>query len=115
MSIKRLSRVSLLELYPGKSIQYIRSSGCSGKLIKFDFEKHTALIQLPSGVRKKFSVYSLGSFSNVSFIQKKQISNTKAGFYKNYGKKSVVRGVAMNPVDHPHGGRTKSIKYPRTP
>jgi large subunit ribosomal protein L2 len=31
------------------------------------------------------------------------------------GKKSIVRGVAMNPVDHPHGGRAKSIKYPRTP
>jgi len=43
------------------------------------------------------------------------LKNTKAGFYKNFGRNSIVRGVAMNPVDHPHGGRTKSIKYPRTP
>ena len=31
------------------------------------------------------------------------------------GKKPKVRGVAKNPTDHPHGGRTKAIKYPRTP
>ena len=31
------------------------------------------------------------------------------------GKKPKVRGVAKNPIDHPHGGRTKAIKYPRTP
>jgi len=32
-----------------------------------------------------------------------------------FGNKSIVRGVAMNPVDHPHGGRTKAIAYQRTP
>jgi large subunit ribosomal protein L2 len=115
MTIKRLSKVSLIELYPGLGIQYIRSSGCFGKLIKFDFEKHVALIELPSGVSKNFSIYSLSSIGGVSLPEKKHVKNTKAGFYKNLGKKSKVRGVAMNPIDHPHGGRTKSIKYPRTP
>ena len=115
MMIRRLSKVALVELYPGIGIQYIRSSGCFGKLVKFDFEKHTALIQLPSGVSKQFSMYSLGSIGPVSLSEKKHVRNTKAGFYKNLGKKSIVRGVAMNPVDHPHGGRTKAIRYPRTP
>jgi large subunit ribosomal protein L2 len=41
--------------------------------------------------------------------------NGKAGYWRSFGLKSLVRGVAMNPVDHPHGGRTKSVKYPRTP
>lgn len=115
MMIKRLSKISLLELYPGVGIQYIRSSGCYGKLIKFDFDKHLVLVQLPSGVRKQFSIYSLGSLGCVSLPEKKHIANGKAGFLKNFGKKSIVRGVAMNPIDHPHGGRTKSIRYPRTP
>ena len=102
--IKRLSKISLLELYPGVGIQYIRSSGCYGKLIKFDFDKHLVLVQLPSGVRKQFSIYSLGSLGCVSLPEKKHIANGKAGFLKNLGKKSIVRGVAMNPIDHPHGG-----------
>lgn len=114
-SLPRLSKLSLLELYPGKGVQYIRSAGSKGKLVKFDYEKHVVLIQLPSGVRKFFSTYSLASLGGVAFPQKKFTANTRAGFYKNLGKKSKVRGVAMNPIDHPHGGRTKAIKYPRTP
>jgi large subunit ribosomal protein L2 len=41
--------------------------------------------------------------------------NGKAGYWRSFGNKPLVRGVAMNPVDHPHGGRTKAVKYPRTP
>jgi len=113
--LPRLSKISLLELFPGRGVQYIRSAGSRGKLIKFDHDRHTALIQLPSGVRKFFSIYSLGSLGSIALGSKKSTANTKAGFYKNQGVKSIVRGVAMNPVDHPHGGRTKAIKYPRTP
>jgi large subunit ribosomal protein L2 len=40
---------------------------------------------------------------------------TSAASSKKKGKAPRSRGVAKNPVDHPHGGRTKSIKYPRTP
>jgi len=113
--IKRLSSISLLELTPGLGIQYVRSSGSSAKLVHFDLNQHTALIKLPSGVRKLFSIYSLASLGAVSLSEKKYVTNTKAGYWKTYGKKSIVRGVAMNPIDHPHGGRTKAIKYPRTP
>jgi large subunit ribosomal protein L2 len=46
---------------------------------------------------------------------KRLVTNTKSGYWRSFGLKPHVRGVARNPVDHPHGGRAKSIKYPRTP
>lgn len=107
--------ISLTELSPGRGVQYIRSSGCSGKMIKKDWWTHQSLIKLPSGVRKIFSVHSIGSNGKVALAAKKRFRNPKAGYRVNFGFKSIVRGVAMNPVDHPHGGRTKAIKYPRTP
>lgn len=107
--------VSLVEIYPGKGVQYVRSAGSKAKIIKMDTRVNTAVIKLPSGVRKIFSIYSLGSLGSVLNPSKTNFKNNKAGYYRNYGRKPTVRGVAMNPVDHPHGGRTKSIKYPRSP
>ena len=78
--IQRLSKVSLLELYPGAGIQYARSSGTFAKLIKTDIDSHTALLQLPSGVKKTFSVYSLASLGPVSLKIKEQTTCTKSGF-----------------------------------
>jgi large subunit ribosomal protein L2 len=49
------------------------------------------------------------------FKLSKNLTNNKSGFWRKFGSKSVVRGVAKNPVDHPNGGRTKSIKTPKTP
>jgi ribosomal protein L2 len=109
------SNTSLLELLPLKGIQYVRSSGSSAVILKSNTKSNTALIKLPSGVKKVFSLFSLASLGSVALGEKKLLTNNKAGYYKNFGKKSIVRGVAMNPVDHPHGGRAKSIKYPRTP
>lgn len=114
-SVKRLSKVSLIELFPGAGIQYARSSGTFSRLVKIDFNNHTALLQLPSGVRKLFSLYSLASLGPVALKNKRLAMNTKSGYWRSYGVKSIVRGVARNPVDHPHGGRTKAIRYPRTP
>jgi len=84
-------------------------------IVKMDTRLNTSLIRLPSGVLKMFSIYALGSLGNVGFRDNKDIKINKAGYFKNNGKKSLSRGVAKNPHDHPHGGRTKSIKYPRTP
>ena len=114
-SIKRLSKISLVELFPGSGIQYARSSGTFARLVKVDLNSHTALLQLPSGVRKLFSVYSLASLGPVSLKNKRLTTCTKSGYWRQFGRKPIVRGVARNPVDHPHGGRAKSIKYPRTP
>jgi ribosomal protein L2 len=56
--IKKLSLVSLIELYPGKNAQYARGSGTFSKIIKFDVATHTVLLELPSGIKKIFSYYS---------------------------------------------------------
>lgn len=112
---KRLSFVSLIELHPGLGAQYCRSPGTSSRIIKFDHILHTVLLQLPSKVKKIISYYSLAFLGKVSLKLSMKCTSNKAGYWRNFGFKPVVRGVAMNPVDHPHGGRAKSIKYPRTP
>jgi large subunit ribosomal protein L2 len=45
----------------------------------------------------------------------RKCTNVKSGYWRSFGVKPIVRGVAMNPVDHPHGGRTKAVRYQRTP
>lgn len=113
--IKKLSFVSCLEITPGLGSQYIRSPGTKGKIISFDKPTHSCLIKLPSGLKKIFSYYSFAFLDSISIPFHKRRYNGKAGFWRTFGRKSIVRGVAMNAVDHPHGGRTKSIKTPLTP
>lgn len=113
--IKKLSFVSCLELLPGLGAQYTRSSGTHARIIKFDFENYSVLLKLPSGVKKIFSYYSFVMLGKLSLEENFNCLNGKAGYWRSFGNKSLVRGVAMNPVDHPHGGRTKTVKYPRTP
>lgn len=113
--IKKLSFVSCIELLPGRGAQYSRSSGVKSRIIKFDKDSHSVLIQLPSTTKKIFSYYSFVLLGRLSLATNKYFTNGKAGYWRRFGVKPTVRGVAMNPVDHPHGGRTKAIKYPRTP
>jgi len=116
--IKQLPKnkdICLVEQYPTKGIQYIRSSGSKGKILKMDSRTNIAVVLLPSKALKTVSTYSLCSEGYVFFTENKKYKNTKSGYYRKHGIKPVVRGVAMNPIDHPHGGRTKSIKLPRTP
>ena len=107
--------ISLIESLPNKGIKYVRSTGSFGKTLKMNSLTGTALVKLPSGVKKVFSTYSIASLGNVALSAQKKCKVNKAGFLSNFGKKSKVRGVAKNPVDHPHGGRNKAIKYQRTP
>lgn len=115
MYLPKNKPISLLELLPYKGVQYIRSTGVFGVVLKMDLRIHTALVKLPSGVRKIFSTHALGSLGSIALPVNRDFKNNSAGFRKNKGYKSIVRGVAMNPTDHPHGGRAKSIKYQRTP
>lgn len=78
--IKKLTFVSCVELVPGKGVQYARSSGTACKLIKFDKDTHTVLVQLPSGVKKLFSYYSFAALEPVALSEHKKCSNTKSGF-----------------------------------
>jgi ribosomal protein L2 len=115
LQLPKYKIISSLEIFPGKGFQYIQSSGSKGFLVKTDVKSNLALIKLPSGVHKIFSSYSTGFEGQIPFNQKKLKTRPNAGFFKNFGKKSLSRGVAKNPVDHPHGGRNKAIKYQRTP
>jgi large subunit ribosomal protein L2 len=92
-----------LELYRGKGSQLIRSAGCFGQLIKKNVADF-ATVRLSSGQRRIVSsscVATIGTVSNGDF---KYVNYGKAGRIRYLGMKPTVRGVAMNPVDHPHGG-----------
>lgn len=114
-SLPKNKPVSLLERVSGESIKYVRASGSKGKILKMDSRTGLGIIKLPSGYTKIFSIYAIGCEGSVLISNKKFYNSNKSGDYIRQGKKSITRGVAMNPVDHPHGGRTKAIKYPRTP
>lgn len=95
--------------------KYCRSAGTFCILIYLDFIKDLARIQLPSGIQKIISIFCMATIGRASNIYHKNEFLTTAGFNRKKGIKPVVRGVAMNPVDHPHGGRTKTNSPEVTP
>lgn len=115
LQIDRFQLISNLELYPGKGIQYIRASGVKGKVLSLNYNLHKTLILLPSGLKKFISFYSFILKGPVTFRLKSKLGLNKAGYARNKGRGIIVRGIAKNPIDHPHGGRTNSIKNQRTP
>jgi ribosomal protein L2 len=78
--IKKLTFVSHLELKPGHGAQYTRSPGTKSKIIKFDKEKHTALLQLASGAKKFFSYYSFVLLGPIALPLNFKCHNPKAGY-----------------------------------
>ena len=113
---KKNETISFIELLPLGGVKYTRSFGSSSYLLKLDTRTGLALLRLSSGLKKLVSIFSLSQAgSPTSTYLKTSLINTKSGDYRKKGLKPKVRGVAKNPVDHPHGGRTKAIKYPRSP
>lgn len=95
-------KINSIELVPNSGAQLIRAAGSYATVIS-RFE-NTVIVKLKSGeLRKIFSncLATVGSVSNFQYIYR---NFRKAGFYRLKGWRPVVRGVAMNPVDHPHGG-----------
>ncbi len=91
-----------LELSPGRGGQVARSAGTSAKLIGKEGER--AHIRMPSGEVRIFNMECRATIGEVSNPDHKNIKSGKAGRTRHLGRKPHVRGVAMNPVDHPHGG-----------
>ena len=91
-----------IELKPGKGAQLCRSAGTYGQLIGKDSEY--AQLKLSSGEIRLVRVECRATIGMVSNPDKKNIKLGKAGRKRWLGIRPVVRGVAMNPVDHPHGG-----------
>ncbi|CAO2818375.1 unnamed protein product [Amaranthus hypochondriacus] len=93
-----------IELRPNEGGKLVRSAGTSAKILKEPSSARRVLVRLPSGVNKLIDTRcraTIGSVSNPSHSAKKL---KKAGNSRWLGRRPVVRGVAMNPIDHPHGG-----------
>ena len=93
-----------LELQPGKGGQIVKSAGTYAQIIEKSLEKGLARIKLPSGSQRWFPLTCRASFGMVGNDDHHLIVLGKAGASRWRGFKPKVRGVAMNPVDHPHGG-----------
>ena len=115
LQLPRHSHVSNLEITPYNNFTVSRSPGTFSKLIKIDPRTSLSLVKLPSGVKKVVSIFSVGSLGKSALANSSKLNVTSAKSSLVKGIAPRTRGVAKNPVDHPHGGRTKTIKYPRTP
>ncbi len=91
-----------IELKPGKGAQIVRSAGNSAQLMAK--EGDYAHVRLPSGEVRLFRVNCRASIGQISNVDHENISIGKAGRKRWMGVRPTVRGVVMNPVDHPHGG-----------
>ena len=108
--------IHCVELKPGKGAQIARSAGTSAQLVAKDGAHVT--IRLRSGEMRKVLSDCKAVVGDVSNSEHNLISLGKAGASRHRGVRPTVRGVAMNPVDHPHGGgegRTSGGRHPVSP
>ena len=110
------STVHCLEMKPGKGAQIARSAGTSLQLVAR--EGDYATLRLRSGEMRKVPSDCRATLGEVSNSEHSLRSLGKAGAKRWRGVRPTVRGVAMNPVDHPHGGgegRTSGGRHPVSP
>ena len=106
-----------VELFPGRGGQIVRSAGSGAALTAVD-EKN-AQIKMPSGEIRMFSNECYATIGQMSNFENNAVTIGKAGRSRHMGIRPAVRGSAMNPVDHPHGGgegrQGIGLKHPKTP
>lgn len=106
-----------VELVPGRGGQLARSAGTG--LILMGFDNGYAQIKMPSGEIRLIPDKCLATIGQTSNVDFKNIRWGKAGRMRHRGIRPSVRGKAMNPVDHPHGGgegvNPIGLKHPKTP
>jgi large subunit ribosomal protein L2 len=108
--------VHCVELKPGKGAQMGRSAGTGIQLVAKD--AGYAVLRLPSGEMRRVLLTCRATVGQVGNAEHQNITIGKAGRSRWLGKRSTVRGSAMNPVDHPHGGgegKSKGGRHPVTP
>jgi large subunit ribosomal protein L2 len=91
-----------IELYPGRGGQLVRAAGNSAQLMAKEGE--FAQVRLPSGEVRMIRLECKATIGQVGNLDHENISIGKAGRKRHMGFRPAVRGSAMNPVDHPHGG-----------
>ena len=105
-----------VELKPGKGAQLARSAGAFMQLVGKD--QGMALLRMPSGEQRMVRAECMATIGAVSNPDNQNTNLGKAGRKRWMGIRPTVRGVAMNPIDHPHGGgegRTSGGRHPVTP
>jgi large subunit ribosomal protein L2 len=105
-----------VELVPGKGGQMVRSAGGAAQLVAK--EGANATIRMPSGEMRLVPLLCMATVGQVSNIDHENRKLGKAGRARHMGKRPEVRGSAMNPVDHPHGGgegKAPTGMPPKTP
>jgi large subunit ribosomal protein L2 len=105
-----------VEMKPGKGGQIARSAGTYVQLVGRD--AGYAQIKLASGEMRRVRAECMATIGAVSNSDQQNIKLGKAGRNRWLGRRPTVRGVAMNPIDHPHGGgegRTSGGRHPVTP
>jgi large subunit ribosomal protein L2 len=110
------SLVHCVELKPGKGAQLARSAGASVQMVAREGQYVT--VRLRSGELRKVLNDCRATIGEVGNIEHNLVSLGKAGASRWRGIRPTVRGTAMNPVDHPHGGgegRSKGGRHPVTP
>jgi len=108
--------IHCVEMKAGKGAQMLRSAGCSGQLVAK--EGVYATLRLRSGEMRKIHILCRAVIGEVSNSEHSLRVLGKAGAKRWRGIRPTVRGVAMNPVDHPHGGgegRTSGGRHPVSP
>src|SRR5216110_3295129 len=91
-----------IELKPGKGAQMVRTAGGAAQLVAKEGEY--GLVKLPSGETRKVLIDCMATIGQVGNTDHENVSIGKAGRKRWMGRRPVNRGVAMNPVDHPHSG-----------
>ena len=110
------TNVHNVELFPGRRSRIARSAGAFCQLMAKDGDY--AQLRLPSGEQRKFHINCRAVVGQVGNLDHENISYGKAGRNRWRGKLGNVRGVAMNPVDHPMGGgegKTSGGRHPVSP
>jgi large subunit ribosomal protein L2 len=105
-----------IELVPGKGGQIVRSAGASAQLLAK--EGDVATVRLPSGEVRRVDLRCMATVGQVGNLDHENQSIGKAGRARHMGQRPEVRGVVMNPRDHPHGGgegKSPTGMPPKTP
>lgn len=105
-----------IELVAGKGGQMVRSAGAAAQLVAKEGE--FATIRMPSSEMRLVPLACMATVGQVSNIDHENLKIGKAGRARHMGKRPEVRGSAMNPVDHPHGGgegKAPTGMPPKTP
>lgn len=105
-----------IELFPGKGAQVARSAGNFAQIMAKEVDK--AHVKMPSGEIRLFKLDCWATIGQVGNTDHEAISLGKAGKSRHLGIRPSVRGVAMNPVDHPLGGgegKSSGGRHPSTP